>query len=148
MDPIFEEELLRNVEMASARGHVQRASAAARSSAPPGGGDSGLSNHLLVKWEYGIKSAELVKTEAELAFEAGARDGHLKRLASLGSNQGRNVARDLMELVRETLGTAMVPIMVALIPLFVSKGENGLSQPEMCPVGCVVLRVLCCASVA
>jgi hypothetical protein len=135
MDPILEEELLRNVEMASTRGHVQRASASARKSAPPGGGDSGFANHLLVKWAYGLKSAECVKTEAALAFKAGARGGYLKKLAELGSNQGGNVARELMDLVREIVGAAMMPIMVVLIPLFVSKGENGLPQPELCTAG-------------
>ena len=135
MDPILEEELLRNVEMASARGHVQRAKAAARNRGPPGGGDSGLANHLLVKWTYGTKSAELVKTEAALAYKAGARGGYLKQLSEIGSKQGGNVARDLMELVREILGVAIVPILVVLVPLFVSKGEGGLPQPELCPVG-------------
>ena len=135
MDPILEEELLRNVEMASARGHVQRAKAAARNRGPPGGGDSGLANHLLVKWAYGTKSAELVKTEAALAYKAGARGGYLKQLSEIGSKQGGNVARDLMELVREILGVAIVPILVVLVPLFVSKGEGGLPQPELCPSG-------------
>ena len=105
MDPILEEELLHNVEMASTRGHVQTASASARKSAPPGGGDSGFANHLLVKWAYGLKSAECVKTEAALAFKAGARGGYFKKLAELGSNQGGNVARELMDLVREIVGS-------------------------------------------
>ena len=137
-DEVTDEEFHRNLLAANVRGHVQRASAATRAALPPGGGDPAYGNELLSKWSYGLRSAQNVQREALLAFKAGARGGHLAELSNLGAQgtQPQNCSADLMQLVRRILGLAIIPLYIALVPLYVTKSatEDGKPQPEMCPM--------------
>ena len=139
MDPTTEEEFHRNLLMANARGHRGRAEALARCAAPERGGDPGLSHHLLLEWCHGHKSAEKVNLEARLAWKSGARGGYLEQLKNLGAQgtQKMNCAKDLRQLIGQILGTAIIPVYVAIVPLFVTKSlaEDVKPQPELCPVG-------------
>ena len=131
-DSFAAEDLERSLLVAHARGHTQRATASARSSEPPGGGDPGLADDLLVKWSYGKRSAVEVNENATLARRAGAVGGYLRELAELGSN-GRhlqNCSRDLIDFVRKLLGAAILPMYVALVPMFVARTDEGGASPQ------------------
>jgi hypothetical protein len=145
MDPTTEEEFHRNLLLGSARGHLQRASAASRASEPAAGGDSALSTSFLLKWCYGHRSAHEVNRDAIDAWNAGARGGYLRQLANLGARgtNPQNCARDLVDLVRSVLGLAIIPVYVALIPLFVTKSlaEDAKAQPELCPCGFILPHI-------
>jgi hypothetical protein len=136
MDPVRDEELHRELVRAQARGHQQRAAAFTREAEPPGGGDPGLANNHLLEWGYGKRSADKVQREADLAVKAGARGGCLEKLAKLGNGHSSNVARDMGELARNVLALGVIPIYVAMIPLFVFKSEHDAKpQPGLCPCG-------------
>lgn len=145
MDPTTEEEFHRNLLLGSARGHLQRANAASRTSEPAAGGDPALSNSFLLKWCYGHRAAHEINRDAINAWNAGARGGHLKQLSLLGAKgtNVKNCARDLVELVRSILGLAIVPVYIALIPLFVTKSlaEDAKPQPELCPCGFILPHI-------
>ena len=139
MDPVRDEELHRGLLASQARGHLQRAAAFTREAEPPGGGDPGLANVHLLEWGYGKRSADKVQREAELAVKAGARGGCLTRLAKLGNGNSANVSRDMGELVRNILALGVIPIYVAMIPLFIFKSEHDdKPQPELCPCGFIL----------
>ena len=74
-EDVAEEDFARSVLLAGARGHLQRAQATLRASAPAGGGDASYANHLLRKWGFGLLAAEECHVEARLAYAAGARGG-------------------------------------------------------------------------
>jgi hypothetical protein len=145
MDPTTEEEFHRNLLMANARGHLQRAGATARAANPERGGDPAYSHHLLLEWCHGHKTAEKVNLEARLAWKSGARGGYLEDLKNLGAQgtQVGNCAKDLSQLVRRILGMAIIPVYIALMPLFVTKSlaEDARPQPELCPVGFLLPHV-------
>ena len=145
MDPVTEEEFHRSLLLTTARGHLQRAVAESRAAEPTGGGDPGLSHSLMLKWCYGHSSAIDVNKDAILAMKAGARGGFLPQLARLGAGgtNPQNCSQDLMSFIRKLLGQQIVPLYVALIPLFVAKSlcEDGKPSPELCPVGFVLPHV-------
>ena len=126
MDPVREEELYRGLVVYQARGHQQRAAAYAREAEPPDGGDPGLANNHLLEWGYGKRSADEAQREAELSVKASARGGCLHKLAKLGNGNISNASRGRGggELVRNILAFGVIPIYVAMIPLFVFKSEH------------------------
>ena len=138
-----EEEFYRNLVMAGARGHVQRAAAATRASQPPGGGDPGFANKLLESWAYGLKSGQEVQDDAFLAHKAGARGGLLTDLAKLGNwgKNPQNVATQLMDLVKRHFALVLVPIFVCLVPLLVNKSNTEDIGPKLCPFGFILPHV-------
>jgi hypothetical protein len=139
MDPVREEELQRALVSQQARGHQQRARAFTKEAEPPGGGDPGLANAHLLEWGYGKRSADKVQKEAELATKAGARGGCLAELAKLGNGNSCNVARDMGEFVRNMLAFGVIPIYIAMIPLFVFKSDHDdKPQPESSPCGFIL----------
>ena len=118
MDPVAAEEFHRALLLTTARGHAQRATAETRASKPLG--DSALANHLMTEWGYGSHSAQETQKLARLAHRAGAYGGYLAELSALGTNgdNPQNCSTELMALIRKGLGTAVLPIYVALVPFF------------------------------
>ena len=142
-DPVAEDEFHKELLMAGARGHKQRASVSSGSRAPAGGGDPEYADNLLCKWSYGLFSATLVSEQAILSFKAGARGGYLQALTMLGTSGGNkgHIAADLMELIRKIRGTALIPMYVALVPFFVAKDDGGFPSPELCSAGFLLPHV-------
>ena len=138
-DPVAEEEYARSVYLASARGHKQKARAATRADGPLGGGDPGCADGLLQKWAYGLASAEQTHLDASLAYKTGARGGALKSLADMTPG---HCSAQIMDLVMRLVGSALVPVTYALVPMFLSKGtEDNLPRPELSVIGMLLPHV-------
>ena len=141
MDPIAQEEFHRALLMTTARGHTQRASVETRAREPHG--DPEYADNLMAQWGYGSYSAQETQKLAHLARKAGAVGGYLKELAALGSHGAspQNCSTDLMDPIRKVLGRAIIPIYVALVPMFVAKSESGKPEPELTTAGLLLPHV-------
>ena len=75
--------------------------------------------------------------------KAGAIGGYLKDIATLGSHgeNPKNMSTELMDLIRKVLGRAIIPIYVALVPMFVAKAESGKPEPELISAGLLLPHV-------
>jgi hypothetical protein len=97
----------------------------------------------MTEWGYGSHSAQETQKLARLAHRAGAYGGYLAELSALGTNgdNPQNCSTELMALIRKVLGTAVLPIYVALVPFFVAKSETGKPEPELCSCGLLMPHV-------
>ena len=141
MDPVALEEYHRGIQMAAARGHQQRQAAQHRAAQPHG--DPEYADSLLKDWGFGLSSAIDANMHARLAQKAGAVGGYLKDLAAIGASgtNPKNCSTDIMDLARKLLGPALLPVYIALIPMFVAKSENGLPEPELCSAGLLLPHI-------
>ena len=64
-------------------------------------------------------------------------------MAALGANgtNPKNCSTDIMDFARKLIGPALLPVYIALIPMFVAKSENGLPEPELCSAGLLLPHI-------
>ena len=141
MDPIAQEEFHRALLMTTARGHTQRAMVETRAREPHG--DPEYADNLMAHWGYGSYNAQETQKLTHLARKTGAACGYLKELAALGRHGAspQSCSTDLMDLIRKVLGRAIIPIYVALVPMFVAKSESGKPEPELTTAGLLLPHV-------
>ena len=104
-----------------------------------GGGDPGCADGLLQKRAYDLAGAEQTHLDANLTYKAGARGGALKPLADM--TPGHCYAH-IMDLVMRLVGSVLVPVTYALIPMFLSNDtEDNLPRHELSVVGMLLPHV-------
>ena len=142
-DPVAQEEFHRGLLCSEARGHRQRAGASTAVAEPAAGGSPQYSHNLVTEWCYGLSSAQHTNKHALLAYAAGARGGYLHALTQLGSG-GRhagNCSADLMKLVQQVLGPALIPMYICLVPFFISRSSSGQGAPEWSTAGFILPHI-------